>query len=312
MTRVLVGGPLASDALDDVRAIAEVDVAGDDIGYPRAELLERIADADAFIALPSQRVDDELLARATRLRIVANHAVGIDNIDLAACRARNIPVTNTPGVLTEATADLAFGLILDACRRITEGDRDVRAGRFHGWGPRVHLGLRVSGATLGIVGYGRIGRAVAARARGFSMRVLYTSPRDMGDPEATRVDLETLLASADVVSLHAPLTEQTRGLLSRERIRSMKEGAVLVNTARGALVDEDALAEALTSGRLAGAGLDVYVGEPRINPALLAAPRVVLAPHIGSADHQARRAMGDLACASVIAALTGQPIPNRV
>ncbi len=310
--RVLVGAPLASDAVDDVRALAEIIVPSEDIGWSRAELLERIVDADALIALPSQRVDDELLARATRLRIVANHAVGIDNVDLAACRARNIPVTNTPGVLTEATADLAFGLILDACRRITEGDRDVRAGRWIGWGPRVHLGVRVYGATLGIVGYGRIGRAVAARARGFAMRVLYTSPRDAEDPHGARVDLDTLLATSDIVSLHAPLTEQTRGLLSRERIGSMKRGAVLINTARGPLVDEDALAEALTSGHLTGAGLDVYIGEPRINPALLEAPRVVLAPHIGSADTAARKAMGDLACASVIAALTGKDIPNRV
>lgn len=304
MTRVLIGAPLATDSIREVEKLAETIVPPDDIGWSRAELLEKIADADAYIALPSQIVDDELLSRALRLRIVANHAVGIDNIDLDACRARRLPVTNTPGVLTEATADLAFGLILDACRRITEGDRDVRAGRFRGWGPRVHLGMRVHGATLGIVGYGRIGRAVADRARGFSMRVLHTSSREG--------DLDALLAESDIVTLHAPLTEATRGLLSRERMRRMKRGAVLINTARGPLVDEVALAELLADGHLGGAGLDVYVGEPNIHPALLGAPRLVLAPHIGSADTAARKAMGDLACASVIAALMGQEIPNRV
>jgi len=304
MTRVLIGAPLATDSLREVEELAETIVPRDDIGWSRAELLEKIADADAYIALPSQLVDEELLSRALRLRIVANHAVGIDNIDLDACRARRLPVTNTPGVLTEATADLAFGLILDACRRITEGDRDVRAGRFRGWGPRVHLGVRVHGATLGIVGYGRIGRAVAERARGFAMRVLHTSSQEG--------DLDALLAESDVVTLHAPLTDATRGLLSRERMRKMKRGAVLINTARGPLVDEVALAELLVEGHLGGAGLDVYVGEPNIHPALLGAPRLVLAPHIGSADTQARKAMGDLACASVIAALTGKEIPNRV
>ena len=305
--RVLIGAPLASDAVDKVRAIAETIIPADDIGWSRAELLERVGEVDALISLPSQRIDEELLARAPRLRIVANHAVGVDNVELAACRARGLPVTNTPGVLTEATADLAFGLILDACRRISEGDRDVRAGRFHGWGPRVHLGMRVHGATLGIVGYGRIGRAVAERARGFAMRVLYTSPHAEGSTE-----LDELLAESDIVSLHAPLTEHTRGLLSRERLSRMKRGAVLINTARGPLVDEHALAELLVAGHLGGAGLDVYVGEPNIDPVLLAAPRLVLAPHIGSADVLARKAMGDLACEAVIAALTGAEIPNRV
>jgi glyoxylate reductase len=301
--RVLVGAPLAT-SLAALEQIAELAVPSDDIGWSRDELLARIGAADALISLPSQRVDEELVSRASRLRIVANHAVGIDNVDLAACRARGIPVTNTPGVLTEATADLTFALILDACRRVTEGDRDVRAGRFRGWGPRVHLGQRVHGATLGIVGYGRIGQAVAERARGFSMRVVHTTSRTG--------DLDALLATSDIVSLHAPLTDATRGLLSRERMLAMKRGAVLINTARGPLVDEVALAELLHEGHLGGAGLDVYVGEPNIHPALLAAPRLVLAPHIGSADHEARRAMGELVCASVLAALTGAEIPNRV
>ncbi len=304
--RVLSGGPLVSGALERVRAIAEVIETDDPIGWSREELLARVSDVDALIALPSQRIDEELLSRAPSLRVVANHAVGVDNVDLAACRARGLPVTNTPGVLTEATADLAFALILDACRRVSEGDRDVRAGRFRGWGPRLHLGRRVYGATLGIVGFGRIGRAVAERARGFAMEILHSTSR------STPQELDTLLRRADIVSLHAPLNDSTRGLLSRARMESMKPGAVVINTARGPLLDEVALAELLTAGHLGGAGLDVYEGEPRIHPALLAAPHLVLAPHIGSADEPTRAAMAELACASVIAALRGEAIPNRV
>lgn len=313
MNQVLVGAPLVGDSLDRVRAIATVDVPKDPIGWTRAELLARIPSADVFLAMPSQRVDAELLDRAPKLRLVANHAVGVDNVDLDACRARGIVVTNTPGVLTEATADLAFGLILDACRRITDGDRLLRAGGFRGWGPTVHLGTRVHGAVLGIVGFGRIGRAVARRAQGFDMRVLYTSPRPAEDaPWATHVALDELVERADIVSLHAPLRPDTRGLFSRERLRSMKRGAVLVNTARGALVDEPALAEALIDGHLAAAGLDVYVDEPRVSPALLAAPNLVLAPHIGSADPETRVAMATLACDAVMAVLEGRAPVHRV
>jgi glyoxylate reductase len=304
--KVLVGGPLVGSSLGRVAAIAEVIATTDPIGWSRGDLLTRVADVDALIALPSQRIDGELLDRAPGLKIVANHAVGVDNVDLGACRARAVAVTNTPGVLTEATADLAFALILDACRRVTEGDRDVRAGRFRGWGPTVHLGMRVHGATLGIIGFGRIGRAVAERARGFAMKVIHTTSR------SSATELESLLTHADIVSVHAPLNDATRGLLSRTRLSMMKRGAVVINTARGALIDELALAELLTAGHLGGAGLDVYDGEPNIRRELLDAPRVVLAPHIGSADADARARMADLACASVIAALRGEPIPNRV
>lgn len=309
MTRVLVAAPLVGSALDAVSALAEVEVASDPLGFTREELLACIADVDVLLAMPSQRVDRTLLERGSRLRLVANHAVGVDNVDLDACRARGVVVTNTPGVLTEATADLAFGLILDACRRITEGDRVVRAGGFLGWGPTVHLGKRVHGATLGIVGMGRIGQAVARRAAGFGMRVIHTSPRPMAGEQ---VPLEELLARADVVSLHAPLRDDTRGLLSRERLFAMKQGAVLVNTARGALVDEVALAEALERGHLAAAGLDVYVDEPRIHPALLRAPHVVLAPHIGSADPETRAAMAQLACGAIVDLLEGRDPVHRV
>lgn len=305
MKRVLCGGPLVGGALAELSSIAEVIVPEDPIGWTREQLLARIGDVDALIALPSQRIDRALLDVAPRLKIVANHAVGVDNVDLEVCRARALPVTNTPGVLTEATADLTFALILDACRRVTEGDREVRAGQWRGWGPTVHIGKRVHGATLGIIGFGRIGRAVAARAEGFAMTVLHTS-RSGG------ISLDELLARADIVSLHAPLDDSTRGLLSRERLALLQPGAIVINTARGALLDEQALAELLISGHLGGAGLDVYNGEPNVHPALLAAPRLVLAPHIGSADEETRSAMAALACASVEAALNDQEIPNRV
>ncbi len=220
--RVLVAAPLVGDAVERLRAIAEVEQAPHVLG--RAELLARIEGVAGLVALLVHRVDGQLLARAPSLRVVGNHAVGVDNVDLAACAARGVVVTNTPGVLTEATADLAFALLLDAARRVTEGDRLVRSGAWKGWEPTAHLGRRVHGATLGIVGFGRIGRAVAARARGFSLRVLYAS-RSAAPPDveaalgATRVSLDTLLAEADFVSLHAPLDASTRGLLGAPRAR---------------------------------------------------------------------------------------------
>lgn len=315
MKRLVCGGPLVGSALELFSGVAELVVGDDPIGFTRSELLERLPDADALIALPSQRIDRELLERAPRLCVVANHAVGTDNVDLEACRERGVAVSNTPGVLTEATADLAFALILDACRRVTEGDREVRAGHWRGWGPTLHLGKRVHGATLGIVGFGRIGRAVAERAKGFAMQILYASPRRIEhaiEHPAEHVSLDDLMARADIVTLHAPLNDATRGLLSRARLSGTKRGAIVINTARGALLDERALADLLTSGHLAAAALDVYVNEPAIDPALLAAPNLTLAPHIGSADPQTRAAMATLACESALAALTGRPIPNRV
>ncbi|MGZ3417922.1 MAG: 2-hydroxyacid dehydrogenase [Polyangiales bacterium] len=300
--KTLVGGELVGDAIDRLREASEVLI--------HAPIPARMADVDALIPLPSQRIDASLLDASPRLRIVANHAVGLDNVDLEACRARGIVVTNTPGVLTEATADLAFGLLVDAARRISEGDRLVRAGGWTGWTPTFLLGKSVHGARLGIVGMGRIGRAMAQRARGFSMDVRWSGPRDL--PEPGRLPLDELLATSDFVSLHAPLLPSTRGLLDASRIRSMKRGAILINTARGALVDELALARALVDGHLAAAGLDVYVGEPAIDPALLSAPNVVLCPHLGSADHKTRAAMANLAVDSVLAFARGEEIPNRV
>lgn len=268
-------------------------------------------DADAWITMVSDRVDAAALDAAPRLRVVANHAVGTDNIDLAACTARGICVTNTPDVLTEATADLAFALALAAARRLGEGERLVRRGGWTGWAPTQLLGVDVWGRTLGVVGFGRIGQAMARRGRGFGMDILYAAPREAGEG-ATRVPVDELFARADVVSLHCPLTPETRGLVDARRLALMKPSAILVNTARGACVDEVALAAALAAGRLAGAGLDVFAAEPAISPALLAEERVVLAPHIGSATTTTRIRMGQLCASAVRAVLAGERPPHLV
>jgi len=305
MPRVFVSAPLHGDAEARLRAAHEV-VVGQGLG-----------DGDAWVTLLTDRVDAVRLAAAPRLKIVANVAVGVDNIDLEACRARGVVVSNTPGVLTEATADLAFGLILAARRRIAEGDRLVRGNGWRGWTPTLLVGERVHGSTLGIVGLGRIGQAVARRARGFGMPVLYTQrvrlapdlERSLG---AEYAELDDLLARSDIVSLHCPLTVDTRGLLSAERLSRMKPGSVLINTSRGPVVDEAALAAALETGPLAAAGLDVYEDEPRVNPRLLERSNVVLAPHIASADRPTREAMARMAVDNVLAVLDAQAPPNPV
>jgi glyoxylate reductase len=308
--RVFVSSELPGDALELLRAAHDVDLG--------KGLADDLPDAyDAWVTLLTDRVDAARLGRATRLKVVANVAVGVDNVDLAACRARGVVVTNTPGVLTEATADLAFGLLLAAARRIAKGDRLVRAGGWTGWSPSFMVGARVHGATLGIVGMGRIGQAMARRARGFGMHVLYTQrarlepalERALG---ATFAPLDDVLTTSDAVSLHCPLTAETRGLFGAARLARMKSGSVLVNTARGPIVDEQALADALANGPLGAAGLDVYEDEPRVHPALVARPNVVLCPHIASAERATRDAMAHTAAKNVLAVLAGQLAPNAV
>lgn len=305
MATVFVSGTLPGDAVARLRQAHHV--VQSELGVASAAWEACRAEVDAIVALLTDRIDEALLDATPRLRIVANVAVGVDNVDLAACAARDVVVTNTPDVLTEATADLAFGLLLAAARRIAEGDRLVRAGGFTGWTPTFMLGTRVHGTTLGIVGMGRIGRAVAARAQGFGMRVLHTG--------RGHDDLDAMLAAADFVSIHCPLTEETRRLFGARRLRQMKVGSVLVNTARGPIVDEEALAHALEHGPLAAAGLDVFEDEPRVHPALLERPNVVLAPHIGSADRPTREAMAGMAVENVLAVLGGRqaltPVPRR-
>ncbi len=290
------------------------DVTGGTLDDPpdRDTLLEAVHGAAAIVSTVTERIDAEVLAAAGRaLQVVANVAVGVDNIDLEAARAAGVTVTNTPDVLTDATADVAFGLIIDACRRLTEGDRFLRAGTPWIWGPRFFLGRPVTGATLGIVGYGRIGQAVARRARGFDMEILATGGRylaEHGDADGvTAVELDDLLERADIVSLHCPLTDDTRGLIGPDQLARMKPTAVLVNTARGPILDEDALVEALRDGTIAGAGLDVYRDEPVLHPGLTYLDNVVLAPHVGSADVPTRDRMGVLAVDNVAAVLAGGP-----
>jgi len=295
--RVLASRRLPGPAWDEL----------DDVELLEAPLAEPRPDVEALVVV-AQVVDDRLLDLLPSLRIVANYGVGYDGVDVKACARRGVAVANTPGVLDAATADLAFGLLLAAQRRIVEGDRYVRDGRWGtDWAEAVLLAEEVSGATLGVVGLGRIGSAVARRARAFDMRVLYT--RRSPDPESMALD--DLLAEADVVSLHVPLTEETHGLIDARRLALMRDGACLVNTARGAIVDEEALVRELVSGRLR-AGLDVFAHEPSVPRELLDLPNVVLTPHIGSGTRATREAMTRVLVDNVLALRDGREPPNRV
>jgi len=304
MTRALVTRRLAGDVMDYLAERVEVVAPPEDRPILRRELLALAPGARGILAMLTDTIDEEVLAAAgPDLAVVANHAVGYDNVDLAACERRGVIVTNTPDVLTDATADMAWGLLLAAARRIAEGDRLMRRAAPWEWAPDFMLGREVTGATLGIVGFGRIGRAVARRAEGFAMRVLVHTRT----PVPGAVDLGHLLREADVVSIHLPLTEETRGMFGAEVFGAMKRTAILINTSRGPIVDEGALAEALASGEIAAAGLDVYEREPEAYPALLALENVVLAPHLGSATVQTRIAMGMLAARNLVAVVSGEP-----
>ena len=287
---------------------------------PSGEMLvDALHSADALICLLTDTINTDLLDTASQLQVVANVAVGYENIDVSAAAARGIAVTNTPDVLTQSTADFAFALLLAAARRIAEADASVRSGQFPSWGLQQPLtGADVHGKTWGIVGLGRIGSAVARRGNhGFDMSILYHSrtgkPELERELDATRVPLEDLLARSDFVSLHVPLTAETHHLIDKDALARMKPTAILVNVARGAVVDETALATALQEGVIAGAGLDVFEAEPAVHPGLLAChERLVLAPHLGSATTETRMAMADLAVDNVLAVLAGQPALTRV
>jgi glyoxylate reductase len=273
------------------------------------ELAAEVREAEALIPLVSDRVTEDVLRAGEKLKIVANYGVGVDNIDRAAAAARGIVVSNTPNVLTDATADLTMALLLALARRVVEGDRMVRTGGFAGWEPDLLLGFDLKGKTLGIVGPGRIGRAVARRARAFGMTLVAAgrSSRDEGDPDdPPRVSFDELLRRSDVVSLHLPLNDETRGLFGRETFAKMKPGSWLLNTARGALVSEMALVRALDEGQLAGAGLDVFENEPAIAPGLLDNDRVVLMPHAGSATVETRKEMARMVVEDVRRVLSGE------
>lgn len=284
---------------------------------PRAEFLKRAADKDALICLLTEKVDEELLAAAPRLRIAATVSVGFDNIDVAACTRHIVVATNTPGALDDSTADLAWTLLLAVARRLVEGDAWIRSGTWPGWDLDQLLGGDVWGKTLGILGFGRIGQEVARRAKGFRMRILYTNrnrvtqeiERELG---AEFVDRDTLFRASDFLSVHVPLNSETRHLISKENLQNMKRTAYLINTSRGPVVDEAALAEALRDGIIAGAALDVFEHEPKVCPALLPLKNVVLAPHIGSATIETRTRMAMIAAKNVVALFEGQRPPNAL
>ena len=313
MARAVVTARLPGTAVERLRAAHEVTARDADDPTPREELLDLVRGAEALVTMLVDRVDGELLdAAGPGLRVVANVAVGFDNVDLGACAGRGVTVTNTPGVLTDATADLAFALVLMATRRLGEAEREVRTGEPWGWGMFHLLGTSLQDKAIGIVGPGAIGLATARRARAFGMRVLLhgrsrPDPAVVAELEARVVDLPTLLAESDVVSLHTPLTPQTRHLVGAPELRAMKRTAHLVNTSRGPVVDEAALVEALRAGEIAGAGLDVFEDEPRVDPGLLERDDVVLLPHVGSATFETRAAMADLAADNVLAVLAGRP-----
>jgi glyoxylate reductase len=303
MARVYVTREIVGEALDRLRAVHDVEVWPGPEPPSRAELLAAVAGAEGLLAMLTERIDVELLDAAPQLRAVANYAVGYDNIDLTATRARGIAVGVTPEVLTEATADLAFALLLACARRFPEAQAAVIGGRWGSWEPVRWLGADVHGATLGIVGFGRIGRAVAKRAAGFEMTIL-----------ATRATpLEELLERSDFVSLHCPLTAETHHLIDAEALSRMKPTAILVNTARGGVVDQPALVAALRTGTIAGAALDVTDPEPpQPDDPLLSAPNVIVLPHIGSATVATRSKMTEIAVENLLAALDGRPMPNPV
>jgi glyoxylate reductase len=295
---------------------------GDEDRSPtRDEILLGVRGVDAVLCLLTETIDDAVMeAAGPQLRVISNMAVGFDNVDVAAATARGILVTNTPGVLTDATADLTWSLILSTVRRVVEGDQMVRAGRFGRWSPFLLLGRAVAGATLGIVGMGRIGQAVARRSLGFDMRVLYTRlggalAPDLVPPGALweyHSGLDGLLTEADIVSLHVPYSAGTRHLMGARELALMRPGSYLVNTSRGPVVDEAALVESLRSGHLGGAGLDVYEHEPELAPGLIALDNVVLLPHLGSATWETRGRMAELAACNAIAAVDGRPAAHMV
>lgn len=318
MSRVVVTGRIPEAALEKLRTEHEVDAWASPESIGREELLRRVAGADAVVSLLTERIDAELLdAAGPQLKVVANVAVGYDNIDVPACTERGVVATNTPGVLTEAAADIAFGLILSATRRLGEGERLVRSGQAWKWGMFFLLGSSLQGKTLGVVGMGGIGQATARRAKAFGMEIVYQSRSEI-DPGvaaelgARRVELDELLAISDIVSLHCPYGPATHHLIGAGQLAAMKDSAYLINTARGPIIDEAALASALRDGQIAGAGLDVFENEPSVHPGLLELENVVLVPHLGSATVETRTAMAMLAADNTLAVLSGEGPPAPI
>lgn len=317
--RVFITRLIPEEGLSLIRGACEVEVWPGELPPPREVLIEKVRSVDGLLCLLTDPVDAEVIANAgPQLKVISNHAVGYDNIDLAAATARGIPVGNTPGILTETTADFTFALLLAAARRVSEGERAVRAGRWLTWGPTTLLGADIHQATLGIVGFGRIGRAVARRALGFAMNILYHDPLTSHLPESMQlharpVDLETLLRESDFVTLHTPLSEQTQRLIRRETLALMKPTAVLINTARGGVIDTQDLYEALRDGVITCAALDVTDPEPiPADHPLLSLEKVLITPHIASASHATRGKMALFAAQNLLAGLRGERLPYCV
>ena len=317
LPKVLVTARFADEVMNALSEGYDLEAHREDFPIARDRLLQSVADKEGLIPIISDAVDRELLDRAPRLRVVANFGVGYNNIDVSAATERGILVTNTPDVLTDATADLAFALILSVARRVVELDALTRRGAFRAWAPMLNLSREVSGKVLGIIGMGRIGRAVARRAQGFGMRIIYCDPRHMDASleaalDAEHVGLDTLLKIADFVSLHVPLMEETMHLIGSAELGLMKKESYLINVSRGPVVDEGALVTALKAGTIAGAGLDVYEKEPKLTPGLTKLENAVLLPHIGSATNDTRGQMAVVAAKNALAMLRGKRPKNIV
>jgi glyoxylate reductase len=305
---VLITRKLPASVIARIEAVCDVDLYEGRSAIPREELLSRVKGKDALICLLTDPIDEAVLdAAGPQLKIVADVAVGYNNIDVPACLARGIVATHTPNVLTNACADFTWGLILAVTRRLGEGERVVRAGQWSGWGLDYMLGMELRGKQLGLVGLGRIGRAVAEKAPAFGMRVAYTTEPPADLPGATPMPLDRLLATSDVVSVHVPMTPETRHLIDQKALTKMKRTGYLINTSRGPVVDEEKLAWALRERLIAGAALDVYENEPEVHPGLLTLENVLLIPHLASATTETRTAMADLAVSNVLSVLAGQP-----
>ncbi len=315
--KVFITRKIPQDGIDILKKEKlEIEIFPYDRPPTKEEIIRGVKDANALISLLTDKIDREVIDSAPELKVIGNYAVGYNNIDVEYTKKKGIVVVNTPGVLTDATADLTFALLLSAARRVVEGDKFMREGKFKGWAPMLLLGKDIWGATIGIIGAGRIGQAVAQRAKGFHMKILYYSRRRKIDFEretdAKFVSLETLLKEADFITIHTPLTKETYHLLGEREFRMMKEGAILINTSRGEVVDENAMLKALKSGKLFAAGLDVFHGEPHVNPELFELTNVVLTPHIGSATETTRRKMAMMVCSDVLRVLCGEEPENRV
>jgi len=315
--RILITGNLPENVISPLKEKYDIEINRKDRPMDRQEMISKLKDKQGLLPMLNDSINEEVLNSSPHLKMIANFGVGYNNIDVRSATARGIMVSNTPGVLTEATAELAFTLILGVSRRLVEGDRMVREGRFKFWAPMLFLGREVTGKTLGIIGMGKIGKAIAVKARAFDMRVLYNNRKSIDSKEeeklrAQYVDLKTLLAESDFVSLNVPLTEETKHLIGKNELSLMKSTSFIINTSRGAVIDEKALVDVLRARKIGGAGLDVYENEPSLTPGLTDLDNVILLPHIGSGTLETRIKIGKLAVENLIAGLEGRAPPNLV